>query len=98
MEGLTSSSYAREAIHHVQNLLAYIDHMHAIPEIKNILTQAMGPETWGNEYYPAKTDTQSEKFPAATESNAGRIMGFKSYVSSLGKKTAGWYTRMLHSW
>lgn len=98
IDGLIRSSYAREAQNHIQSLLDYIDHMHNIPEIKSILVQAMGPDEWGNEYYPAKTDALSEKFPAATGSSADKIVGFKSYVSSLGKKTVGWYTRMLHLW
>lgn len=42
IDGLIRSSYAREAKNHIQNLLDYIDHIQAIPEIKDILSRATG--------------------------------------------------------
>lgn len=41
IDGIVTNSYVNEAKQHVQDLLAYINYLEAIPEIKHFLSQEM---------------------------------------------------------
>ena len=45
IDGIVTNDYVNEAKQHVHNLLAYINYLEAIPEIKHILEQEMNQVT-----------------------------------------------------